>query len=434
MSEVRITKIPRSIKFLQMDDVEARRYLELVETSFGAEFLLDTSAPHRLKELWERTDSNSSIELLSLGWAIEKLQTSSNNWLKMLIKDLKRPDTPALNGPLFELNLLSWLLSGQMTVTPAPYAHKGIDLTIHYSDGTDVQISLKNFDMSAREKAFQGHCELIRAKCREVFPSRGYLGTRIFFTAKDYIGSDDDWKKICYILGSWPRADGVATFTPPDYPSTELGVFSFSSSGANELTSQFNSDEIIAIMPWHHEEHLHYQRKVENAVVDLKNACKGSSELKGVFIRLHQSARIDELMGFAEVATKEQDVDFIMFYQPAYITELSNNTTSPSLYMVYASSERWKQENKSFNFQVLIGTILNKPTKLKLFTANHQLVDMPSNHYFYQKGQHFIQAPINADGSANFNFQRIPNLCIYPVFNGSVVVGACPIHDNFLIL
>lgn len=387
-----------------------------------------------MRELWERTDSNSTIELLSLGSAIETAQTFSNDWLKGCIRDLKRADSPILNGPLFELNLISWLANGKMQVLPTPYAHKGIDLILKVSDDKELLVSLKNFDMSGRERSFQTQCEGLRQKCREVFPPRGYLGTRVIFTASEYFNSDRDWEKIKSIIEQWPQAEGVATFSPPSYPQVEVAIYPFSSNGAHELAQGWNSDDLFATMPWHDEEPLHYKRKIEGAVADLRSACRNSSDLKGLFIRLHQSARIEDLIGLAESATKDQDIDLIMYYQPAYITELTQNSTSPSFYMVYASSERWKRERKEFNFQVLIGTVLNKPTKLKLLRSNFEMTDMPPNLYFYFRGQHFIFTEAGPDGSATFNFTRRPNLAVYPIFNGTPIVGVSPPHDDFLIL
>jgi hypothetical protein len=78
--QVKMIKIPRQTAFLKMPKEDVEKYLKEVESHFGKAWL-ETQAGHRLQILWERSDSNSTIDLVSLGYALKTISERHPEWL-----------------------------------------------------------------------------------------------------------------------------------------------------------------------------------------------------------------------------------------------------------------------------------------------------------------------------------------------------------------
>lgn len=429
-------KIPRQTKFLQLPEEEVHGLLSEVERSFGTDFLADPKCDHRLQKLWERPDPNSTIELLSLGYALASVRKAFPAWLNGCLHDLKQPEAPKLNGPLFELNMVSWLINGGMQIEPAPYAYPGLDLTIKFADNIDLLVSLKNFDMSTREANFRGHCERLRDVCRKLFSTRGLPGVHAFFTAREYFDNDRTWESIAKVLENWTDKDGVATFMPPHWPDFEVGLFKFEES-FEKLARAFVSDDIVAIMPWHENEHLHFSRKLNDAAAELKAATAEKPGLKACFIRIHQSADVSTLQRLATeiVSDPNSQIDLILLYQPAFVTDIHEETTTPTMHLIQVASTKWNSLMKKINLKPLIAKQIHTPSKVKLTDGHGSLFDLPPEHYFYCRGQHFLETRATTELTFEAHCRRVAGLSLYPVINKTIpVVGLLPQEDEYLIL
>lgn len=108
--QMKVIKIPRQSAFLQMPKEEVDTFLEQVEQHFSKEWL-ETPGGHRLQNLWERSDANSTIDLVSLGFALQTVGEKHQKWVRNCISDIVSDDTKRQNGALFELNLIAWFIN-----------------------------------------------------------------------------------------------------------------------------------------------------------------------------------------------------------------------------------------------------------------------------------------------------------------------------------
>lgn len=435
IDQMKVIKIPRQTAFLQMPNEEAEILLQEVEQHFGKEWL-EMPAGHRLQNLWERSDANSTIDLVSLGFALKTVGQKHSNWVKDCVGDILSEDNKRQNGALFELNLIAWFIHGGMNVTPASYGEKGIDATLMFAGVDDLFVSMKNHDMSHHEQALHQYCESVRAKARAVFANRGYNGVSITLTTKDYLSSQTDWDSIEKAIENWPTL-------APEVQGAQVapGIHLFVAqldAKANNLETGLFSDNFVAMMPYHKNEQDNFKQKLNVAIMDLKKKCTDRTGRKAIFMRLHQTADMAEMTKFATDLINEPNcaADLIVLYQPAYINDSTQNTTSPSQFFSLIKSSTWDDGSYPIKMRPLIATSIQTPSKQKILWPDGTLKDPPEGHYLHCIGTHFVatQKTGNANLEATVNVQRRPNLSIYPVFDGHFLVGLLPPNDEFLVI
>lgn len=86
----------RRIDFLKIPETEINTYLEAVRTFFNEKWLCNVTGKHRLQKLWRRSDSLATIELISLGHAIETMKSIDLMWVKKCIQEIKQEDSNCL--------------------------------------------------------------------------------------------------------------------------------------------------------------------------------------------------------------------------------------------------------------------------------------------------------------------------------------------------
>jgi len=79
---------------------------KFIVDAFGEDWLESKdNATHPIKRLWNRDDALISIEFVSLGKAIQDLQTIDKKWLDKRIQDIKR-NAQTAHGYVFEIMAL----------------------------------------------------------------------------------------------------------------------------------------------------------------------------------------------------------------------------------------------------------------------------------------------------------------------------------------
>ena len=431
--QVKMIKIPRQTAFLKMPKEDVEKYLKEVESHFGKAWL-ETQAGHRLQILWERSDSNSTIDLVSLGYALKTISERHPEWLKGCVGDILSDDPKRQNGALFELNLIAWFINGGMNVLPASYGEKGIDATLKFQAADDLFISMKNHDMSHHEQTLHQNCERIRNKARDLCKKQGCRGITVTLTSKEYLSSDSDWRAIEKAVEEWPALKSVVEERQV-IPGIHLFVGQLGASKEN-LDAGFISDSFAVFMPYHKNEQPNFKQKLNDAITQLKQKCADKTGKKAVFMRLHQTANMPEMTEFATELISEEGcaADLIVLYQPAYINNQNLDQTSPSQYFSFIRSPGWEDQKYPIKMQAAVAVHIQNPSKQKMIWPDGSLRDPLKDHYMYYVGQHFVATQMDQHGKGTANIQRRPNLSIYPVFQGHIVAGLLPPNDEFLVL
>jgi len=430
-SKIQVINIPRQTKFLNIPEADIQEYLQEVEKEFGTTWL-NAQGEHRLQQLWHRGDPNSTIDLISLGYAIKVIKKTNPEWIKGCLGDIRSDDRNRQNGALFELNMIAWLIEGGMNVSPADYGEKGLDATIKFVGSDDLFVSMKSHDMSHHEQSLQANCEKLRIKAREVFGPRGHVGVSMVLTSKYYIESVADWEAIKKAIENWPDLNGLQE--KEILPGVHLFITPMVQDGS--FSSKFVSDSFVALVPFHKNEQINFMQKINSAVTQLKKQCADKVGKKACFMRLHQTADMGQMVKYATDIINEPgcEADLIVLYQPAYVNNTQLNTTAPTQYLAFIASSSWVASQHPINLRPIIGQQLMSPSRQKIAWPDGSFKDPPPSHYLYCVGWNFIDAKANEAGEAVFNVTRRPNLSVFPIFDGKVVTGLLPPNDEFLVL
>ena len=104
-------------------------------------------------------DFLSSIELFTLGNAIEIMSEIDIKWVKRQIKTIKKLSINEQKDAIFELLGMSYLVNDDYLLRPTPRNTPGIDAIVENINNQNIEFSLKNYGISAHSKDFDKKLE-----------------------------------------------------------------------------------------------------------------------------------------------------------------------------------------------------------------------------------------------------------------------------------
>jgi hypothetical protein len=124
---------------------------------FGTEWLTG-KGDHPLQVLWRRKDFIATNELYLLADALKNLSKLDYPWVAHQVNLAKIPNINNQRGAFFELIGLNYLLnsSGESRLEPTKANEAGFDATLHFSAGSRINYSLKNYGTSTFQATFEG--------------------------------------------------------------------------------------------------------------------------------------------------------------------------------------------------------------------------------------------------------------------------------------
>jgi hypothetical protein len=131
---------------------------------FGERWLqVKSSKRNLIKELWQRRDFVSSMELFIIGSALRKIVERSEyqDWLEDFVRKVKSSDDGNAVGAIYEAVMYS-MLANNPAVTLAPPAQAGFDFTAQFGEGV-IRYSCKRLQVSDEEKKSRREFEEFRS-------------------------------------------------------------------------------------------------------------------------------------------------------------------------------------------------------------------------------------------------------------------------------
>ncbi|WP_288408098.1 hypothetical protein [uncultured Herbaspirillum sp.] len=183
----------RPTDFLGIPHDASAKALASLEEAFGTDWLSNEGGQHKLQRLWQRTDSLSTIELVSLGDAILLLNAIDSVWMAKRISDIKSSAIVS-HGHLFEILSIGMLARGGMQVRPTRGNAPGVDAVVSFPDGYEVRFSMKNHDISDHEHFFRSRCFKTRTAAQSALKNISN-SAQILIETKECL-TEPDWLRV----------------------------------------------------------------------------------------------------------------------------------------------------------------------------------------------------------------------------------------------
>lgn len=368
------------------DPAYAELAFQAIERAFDPQWL-EIKGDHPVKRLWNRPDRLATVELFVFGAALEKLQRTQPEWLKMTVKKIKT-SKPYI-GFITEVITCAQLEIVNGKLEPAGNGQRGYDLVAFFDHGARHFISIKNHDESDTQKEFNRRSKHLRNLwIQKLVLEKKSLALRVVGSRPL---SEEDFEHIkrhiqnnlCSIdQKPIDIADGVTVTVAPLH-RTE-----------GSLSKNRPSDMFMVVAPAPESEQHRFARNIRQAATNMKkNIAIDEKSYNVIFMRVHVNADLDFLVETAQymLNTGMSGVDCILFYQPSYGRDSSNrslisNAFRPAISMRYIQS---LDGRPAYKIMPALGTVSLEPSRQVLIVDGNQH-PLPPNTYVFQAGDIYI--------------------------------------------
>lgn len=297
--------------------------IQAVENLFSEIWLKEMSG-HRLQILWGRRDSLATTELFFLGKAILKLSTDNRRWLESTARDIKK-DAASSHGLITEIITIGALSTDGGLIKPCPQSNPIYDYEIEFETGYKHKVSIKNFDITIHEKAFQKRSEIIR-KTFKNFLERSRSSGRMHVLLEHHILTDDLMLEICCRIVFSFKEHGNYPGKNNSYHLFYYPINDFESEALHPV-----SDIVQITARQHYNENRNITDKIDKANKQLLSDPQNPKEIKQLIIRLGASADFDIICRHIDKISDDWEFrgfDFIQVYQPQVVDDIKCNKSS----------------------------------------------------------------------------------------------------------
>ena len=434
----------------KLDDKEWGESIQLLETTFGKDWLGNATSHNPLCLLWQKTDFFAQQELFTLSSAIKIMNNIDRVWVRNKIKEIKGKDINNCRGALFELIGASYFSKDDQQVIPAKNNNPGVDMQINFSNGNKINWSMKNYGISAHQRDFNANfldCEdLLKAHLIH----NKITSLQIVITFMKYPASAD-WKEIKknipQILQAYVMNKNLSV---QNYRIPPLALFSLCPLSEYEnLNFSMSSYIFIGWSPYHDNEHKNLLDKLDEACANLCKYAKSQDvkEVNGIYIHLHSSALINDCQKWIDDYFSnhpDSPISYILLHQPTLTRNLENNTSNITHCVKFISntlSNDWLKElQHSIQLVVPFGIVSENLSNQTLVSGDIQIPI--SGFYIQQTGNIYTDCIIKSDGSTEGHISNIASgikqhcFLKFPGQNQSVMISdkVFPKEDELTIL
>lgn len=395
----------RDRKFLKLEPDRWESYLKSVESSFGQDWLSDESGTNRVQKAWNRTDFLSTIELMTLGHALHVMEKIDGKWVRARV-DAIRHDTGKAHGDLFELHCCAMFAAGGMNIAPAPESCPGFDATIYFKDGHKLFVSMKNHDISSRERDFRSDSRAMRETCVRIMSTK--RRNAIVAVCANRLPGRSDWQKLDQAIQTIV-AEGTNSANVEVAPGIFLQVGDLAPiASLGRLSTQRFSDVFVAICKQYEHEQNNFKRRLDEARLNMREQIKRESDAGYiVMMRLHPTASLDEMEQFGQSLLDENGdpgCDGFWLYQPTVCRQKNNDSTLIH-YLRTAGLQKEAIGSRRVNLNTPIGLVSQESPRYELHINNIKM-DF-GNHYLFQAGDQYYEPRFTEPGMIEMDLKHL---------------------------
>lgn len=369
------------------DPAYAELAFQAIERAFGS-LWLEIEGNHPIKKIWNRPDRLATVELFVFGAALEKLQKTEPEWLKMTLNKVKTSE-PYI-GFITEIITCAQLEVTHGKLEPAGNSQRGYDLVASYEHGAKHFISVKNHDVSKAQKEFNQHSKYLRNLWRQkLFLEKKNLALRVIgdrpFSKEDFEHVKNHIKNNMDLLNRKPAIirDGITVTVAPLHRSEA------------SISNNHTSDMFMVMAPAPASEQIRFVRSINAAAANMKkNIAVNENACNVIFMRVHVNADLDYLVEVAQKLLNEgvSGVDCILFYQPSYGRDSENRsqilyTFKPAVSMRYIES---LDGRPAYTIKPALGSVSIESSRLIVKIDENRSLPLPPNTYIFQAGDIYV--------------------------------------------
>lgn len=389
---------------------------------------LSQAGGHRIQSVWARRDALASTELVCLGAALRSVQSLAPVWLKKTVRRIKK--TPAsAHGLISEILTFGQLSVPGGSLELAPDSQAGFDAIAHHENGWRHFLSVKNHDISDKERQFQQAGRRIRKAWQNRIRRERRSGGIVVISQIPFEAHHE--AAIIDLLKNDP--------TPVSTQFLFDGAIYVSWGGPYDhirpLSGSRLSDHVVVIARQPDSEQERFKAGLRKAMRQIdKNVPDEPRICKVLHMRVHESADIGLLESLANELAGQPDygVDAVILLQPSVVRSADGTNVCHTFRMggtgkrfIEFVMNREGSRTTPYTYRFGAGWMSDKPSQIQLSGTLGSDAAVHPHSYFFQQGDYYVDATRGRQGELEFNLSTpAPGITISGVFrtqDGEVV-------------
>jgi len=317
-----------------------------------------------------------------------------------MITSAATPDFPYRRVRKNLTTTLSMIAMGGMKVKPSKDSTPGIDATIYFDDGFEINASIKNHDISAQERFFRERCHLARRKALDHLKKIGTSATVNIQNSEALI--KEEWEKVEEAIESYRTISTTDNVIHTAKGKSTICIYPLDAHpGFNEFSPDHFSDSFLVISAQHRNEQLNFKSKVLSGAKNLaKHAAASVTSANVIILKVHASADVDGLTQYAkellDTDSSLANISAVILYQTQYVRHSSGQPVV-SHHIQTALSNDSALDGHAIYMSPMFGVTSERPPDNRLTSASHAPFDL-KGMYVFQAGDHFYMAEDTPSG------------------------------------
>jgi hypothetical protein len=429
-------KYLRAIDHLLAIDKEENIWLAFhaVGNLFGQQWLMENYG-HRLQLLWQRKDYLASSELYSLGKSINRLIQKNATWLESTAKEIKK-NKDTSHGLITEIILIGSLNNDSGVVTPCNKSNPVYDYSVNYDTGFSYKVSIKNFDISVHEKAFNDKCEIIYKTFKNFLEFYKISGTLVIECLAQNLTKEILLDVCCFIA-----------YKIKDHGHYNLGGGCFiiynKLFGYEASRLMFKSGTLLVVSKQHKNEQRNIESKISAANASLLKDQRDKNSIKKLIIRIGETTDSERVKAYLQTIADDYNncgFDMCFVFQPTVVnnqdgTSVIATQLIPITRSFFPLDEGLIEKLDNIGIgkiELGIGVLTTEKISRNLEQGGFGGKELPSC-YTYQKGDIFISMKQDENGYSGTLSQPAQGIKVHAVM-GNLVIKPNVFPDNSRLL
>lgn len=436
----------RANPFKNLTNEEIERQLQILCNEFGKDWI-NNNEGHPLQILWKRKDQISTLELLTLSKAVERITKIDGRWFQRQKRVIMGHNINNRKGAFWEIIGAYYLMSPKNRVIPAPESQKGFDLSSTIVEtGKRINYSLKFYSFSKHYNTFMEKCRSITTYIRKRLKENKISTLQAIIGKFKTYPTETEWEELDVIIEKIMSDIKTERFELGiSYKDWNIGFLNMPEEVENhKLSNKFNSYTILIHVPYHKNEERNLLSNIQDAISNLKNSNikEDKNSINALFIHIPTTASIIQCWDWISEYYKqisENPITRLILYQPSINFDFKTKTTYLQYCMrVTDNADRFDpwfdndiRNNPEFWFET--GIFNPKPFVLKIIFDGQ--AHSFKNIYSYQTGNIFLEPKELGKGKSLARFgKHSSGIHIHTVFKGKIITTPMEPEDELLIL
>lgn len=359
---------------------------------------LNKSDNHPLQILWKRKDWLSTTELFLLAASICNLERIDSKWVDEQIENSKQTNQNTHKGAFFELISLESILNSKLSVKPAVKNQPGYDGIVKLRNGSEIILSIKNYNLSKSHKTFIERSEKFEIYFINLLKQLKICNIQATIDIATNYPNEEDWQKLEKGIETLLlKYDGSLTFSRIN-DSWAIFLKEMTDDKQTFDDKYFNSYTLMIHSTYHKNEHNNIYSKLESACHNLikANIKESDKSLNCLLIHVPISVSIDNCIKWTKDYYKDypdDPISCVFYYQPAVVSDFEENSSRIHHCLALAPRERYfdfGEKNGVATFRFPVGTHGYEPTVLKFTNEKGETLPI-TERYIFQSGSHYYK-------------------------------------------